>query len=151
MTMTAFLSGACSKELPRVVESPKYDFRNTTMLEIEKIEKTDTATIFSFKAFELMSNIRVSPESYLLANGEKYDLLSAEGITLGEWFRGDRNGEASFRLLFKPLPPKLKDVSFLEGESSEDFKFYNIDLTGERPRSTGRCLPIFLSSPRIPG
>ena len=136
LTMTAFLSGACSKELPRVVESPKYDFRNTTMLEIEKIEKTDTATIFSFKAFELMSNIRVSPESYLLANGEKYDLLSAEGITLGEWFRGDRNGEASFRLLFKPLPPKLKDVSFLEGESSEDFKFYNIDLTGERPEKT---------------
>lgn len=133
LTLAAVLSVACSKELPRVVELPRYDYRNATYLEIEKIEKTDTATIFCFKAFELMSNIRISPESYLFANGEKYDLISAEGIDLGEWFRGDRQGVAAFKLFFKPLPSRLKEVSFLEGESSGDFKFYNIDLTGRRP------------------
>ena len=131
--LAAILSSACSEELPEVVELPRYDYRNATYLEIEKIEKTDTATIFCFKAFELTSNIRISPKSYLFAKRKKYDLISAEGITLGEWFSGDKNGEAAFKLLFKPLPSKLKAVSFLEGEALGDFKFYNIDLTGERP------------------
>ena len=96
----------------------------------------DSATVFYFKAFELMSNIRISPDSYLFAGGEKYDLISAKGITLGEWFRGDRKGNASFELFFEPIPSKLKEISFLEGEAPGDFKFYNIDLTGERPAKT---------------
>ena len=133
LTIAAILSSACSKEHPQVVELPRYDYRNATSLEIEKIEMRDSATVFCFKAFELMSNIRISPDSYLFADGDKYDLISAEGITLGEWFKGDRKGKAEFRLIFEPLPSKLKEVSFLEGEAPGDFKFYNIDLTGVRP------------------
>ena len=136
LALAAVLSGACSKEHPPVVELPRYDYRNATSLEIEKIEMRDSATVFYFKAFELMSNIRISPDSYLLADGEKYPLISADGITLGEWFKGNRQGKTSFKLFFKPLPSKLKEVSFLEGEAPGDFKFYNIDLTGERPAKT---------------
>ena len=136
LALAAVLSDACSKEHPPVVELPRYDYRNATSLEIEKIEMRDSATVFYFKAFELMSNIRISPDSYLLADGEKYPLISADGITLGEWFKGNRQGKTSFKLFFKPLPSKLKEVSFLEGEASGDFKFYNIDLTGERPAKT---------------
>ena len=136
LTIAAVLSGACDKEHLRVVELPRYDYRNATSLEIRKIEMRDSATVFYFKAFELMSNIRISPDSYLFAGGEKYDLISAKGITLGEWFRGDRKGSASFELFFEPIPSKLKEISFLEGEAPGDFKFYNIDLTGERPSKT---------------
>ena len=136
LALAAVLSGACSKEHPPVVELPRYDYRNATSLEIEKIEMRDSATVFYFKAFELMSNIRISPDSYLLADGEKYPLISADGITLGEWFKGNRQGKTSFKLFFKPLPSKLKEVSFLEGEAPGDFKFYNIDLTGKRPAKT---------------
>jgi len=136
LTIAAVLSGACDKEHSRVVELPRYDYRNATSLEIRKIEMRDSATVFYFKAFELMSNIRISPDSYLLADGEKYPLISADGITLGEWFKGNRQGKTSFKLFFKPLPSKLKEVSFLEGEAPGDFKFYNIDLTGERPAKT---------------
>ncbi len=136
LTLAAVLTGACSKEHPPVVELPRYDYRNATSLEIEKIEMRDSATVFYFKAFELMSNIRISPDSYLLADGEKYPLISADGITLGEWFKGNRQGKTSFKLFFKPLPSKLKEVSFLEGEAPGDFKFYNIDLMGKRPAKT---------------
>ena len=38
--LAAILSSACSEELPKVVELPRYDYRNATYLEIEKIEKT---------------------------------------------------------------------------------------------------------------
>ena len=38
LTIAAVLSGACDKEHLRVVELPRYDYRNATSLEIRKIE-----------------------------------------------------------------------------------------------------------------
>ena len=150
LTMTAVLSSACAKELPKVVELPRYDFRNTTTLEIEKIERTDTATIFSFRIFfEMNPWIAISPNSYLCSDGIKYNLLYAEGITLGEHISRTPSGEASFKLCFEPLPSKVKEVSFLEGEFSGDFKIYHIDLTGikEAKRKKSAAVPSHIPSP----
>ena len=150
LTMTAVLYSACAKKLPKVVELPRYDFRNTTTLEIEKIERTDTATIFSFRIFfEMNPWIAISPNSYLCSDGIKYNLLYAEGITLGEHISRTPSGEASFKLCFEPLPSKVKEVSFLEGEFSGDFKIYHIDLTGkkEAKKKNSAAVPSHIPSP----
>ena len=143
---TAFFC-ACSRKLPSVVDYPLYDYRNTTTLEIERVERTDTATILSFKIFfEMYPWITISPDTYLYSDGVKYKLLNAEGITPGEQIKRTPDGEkvnvftvsdlarytTNFKLFFEPIPAKLKAISFLEGESNGDFKIYHIDLTGKK-------------------
>lgn len=146
---TAFFC-ACSGRFPTVVDLPRYDYRNVTTIEIEKIVRTDTATVFTIKAFfESFPWITISPNTHLFSNGVNYKLLFADGITPGERINRTPDGETSFKLFFEPLPPKLKEVSFLEGEQSGDFQIFHIDLTGKKPADKKKlsAMPAHLPAP----
>ena len=81
------LSVVCAQAKERTVTKPPFLVRNTNALEVDKIELTDTATVFFFEAFARLTDwLQISPDSYLVADGKKYPILSAEGIELGEKF-----------------------------------------------------------------
>ena len=124
---------------PAIVEYPHYAWRNSSTIEIEKIERTDTATVFWMKSFFHPNMwIKFVPETCLKADGKTYRLLGSDSFTPGEeWYMpadGPEPGNASFKLFFEPLPSRTKDVSLLEGTAPGAFHFYHIDLTGRAPK-----------------
>ena len=95
--LTILLTAACSGPLPQKVDYPHYAFRNANSQELVSVERTDTATILSFKSF-FRPNwwILVAPEAYLTDGTARYALKGTEGITPGEHLHMDDNGNAEY-------------------------------------------------------
>ncbi|MBR5255522.1 MAG: TlpA family protein disulfide reductase [Bacteroidales bacterium] len=131
--LVAIILAACGGKMPQKVEYPHYAFRNSNTQELVSVEKTDTATILSFKSFYTPHYwIRVAKESFLTDGTKRYALIGTEGITPGEELYMDDSGTAEYKLFFEPIPSKTRDISYIEGENTEGgFHFYHIDLTGE--------------------
>ena len=131
----ALLAAGCTAPLPRRVDYPHYGWRNNETQELVCVERTDTATIFTFKSFFIPGWwIRVSPDTYLEAGGKRYALLHTEGITPGEELTMGEDGTAVYTLFFEPLPARTETVDYIEGEQvAGGFRFYGIDLSGREP------------------
>ena len=134
--VTAFVAVlviACTGKLPQKVDYPHYAFRNANSQELVSVERTDTATILSFKSFfRPQWWIQVAPEAYLTDGKARYALKGTDGITPGVHLHMDDNGNAEYRLFFEPIPDKTKDISYIEAEGVEGaFNFYHIDLSGK--------------------
>ena len=59
-------------------------------------------------------------------NGERYQVRQGVGIELGQEFWMPESGEATFSLIFPPLPPSVKSFDFVEGEGERDFNLFGI-------------------------
>ncbi len=115
----------------RVVEQPAFDAWNSTTMEIDKIVLNDTATVFYIDAYYRPKYwIQVAKETTLRADGKTYPIKAGDGITLSEKFWMPESGEASFRLIFPPLPKGTKTVDFSEGDVEGAYKIWNIRLDG---------------------
>ena len=127
------LLAACAGKMPQKVEYPHYAFRNVNNQELVSVERTDTATILSFKSFFRPHWwIQVAKGAYLTDGTKRYALIGGEGITPGEHLTMGDDGTAEYKLLFEPIPAKVRDISYIEDEEIEGaFNFYHIDLSGE--------------------
>ena len=127
----AILSGCTNNR--GVIEHPAFIAKSAYGLEIEKIELSDTATILYFKAFFNPGNwIKPDPNGFLKDNkGNKYNLLSAEGISLEENFIMPESGETEFSLIFQPVASNAVYVDFSEGDYSNAWNIWGIQLTNQ--------------------
>ena len=129
-----FALPACtSQPETKTVELPPATFANTRALEIAKVTLTDSVTELDIEAFYRPHNwIRIAAESYLFANGKKYMIQRGEGIDLDSLFWMPESGEASFTLLFEPLPINTKTFDFIESDCEDCFKIYGVDLVNKQ-------------------
>lgn len=117
----------------RTIESPVYGAKSssTPMLKIEKIEITDTLTRL------YMSNsdaFRISPESYIVANGQKLKVLSADSIDIySKEYIKPRKGEKTTRFIlnFHDVDSTIQTIDFIEGENIAEYKIWNIALNDD--------------------
>lgn len=119
----------------RVIEQPPFVVRNTTSIEVSKVEMSDTATVLHIYAKYRPKNwIQIAPESYLQDNnGETYQLRSGIGITPGKEFWMPESGEAEFQLVFPPLAANATSIDFTEGEKVENgFSIWGIQLKSKK-------------------
>ena len=118
-----------------VVEHPAFIARNTDALEIDKVERRDTATVLYIKAFYTPNNwIMIDPNSFLTDNlGKQYTIRSAEGIVLGEEFYMPDSGETEFTMTFPPVASNAVFVDFSEGDFNGAWKIWGIQLTHQPP------------------
>ena len=132
---------ACGSS-PRTVENPLIETANTMVLDVSRVELTDTATIVKVDAyFNPHMWIKIASDTYLRADGKKYALTGAEGITPDSLFWMPESGEASFRLTFQPLPLRTKSFDFIESDCEDCFKLFGIDLTGKKAYDAPRNIP----------
>jgi len=115
------------------VERPAVMARNTTALEINKIELSDTATVLYIKAFYPAGQwIKIDPKSFLTDNQGKQDTIqSADGIELGKEFYMPASGETEFKMTFPAVTPNATSVDFSEGDYKGAFKLWGIQLTNK--------------------
>lgn len=116
----------------RVVERPPFKARNTATLEINKIVMTDTATVFFVDAFFRPRNwIRIDEATYLNVGDTKLPIKYGDGIELSKEFWMPDSGEASFKLIFPPLPKGTKSIDFIESDCEDCFKIWGIQVDGK--------------------
>ena len=131
-TAAVWLATACTQR-DKCVENPLIEASNTMTLDISKVELSDTATVLYTDAyFRPHYWIKISSESYLLADGKKYALTGTQGIEADSLFWMPETGEASFQLTFEPLPGNTKSFDFIESDCEDCFKLFGIDLTGKK-------------------
>jgi thiol-disulfide isomerase/thioredoxin len=122
----------CTEERPAVIERPAFEVWNSSTLEIDKIEVTDSSTVLYCKAYYAPQQwIRISRESYIRESGtdEKLIATGSVGITLGEEFYMPDSGETYFKLTFPPIRKNVTRIDFIESDCSDCFKTWGIRLS----------------------
>ena len=137
---SALLSGCCNKE--RTIEFPAVDAPNTTSAIIEKVELTDSVTNVHVRGYHRPKWwIRIVPETYLMADGKKYEIIGSEGIELGSKLHMPADGDSLFTLKFAPLPLRTKSFDLVEGDEEGSWRFVGIDLTDKPSTPYKKGLP----------
>ena len=130
------LLGVAANANEKVIELPPSVFSNTRTVEISKVTLSDTATVLDIEAFYRPGWwIKIVSESYLLTDGKKYTIRSGQGINLDSLFWMPQSGEASFKLVFEPLPVNTSAFDFIESDCDNCFKIYGVDLKNKRLKS----------------
>lgn len=132
--LIAFLTFACGAMLAqKTVELPPVAFANTRSVEISKVTLSEQETVLHIEAFFTPGFwIKITSESYLNVDNTHYMIKRGEGIELDSLFWMPASGEASFKLVFEPLPKSTKTFDFIEGDCEGCFKLYGIDLQHKR-------------------
>ena len=122
---------SCSPKRPDVVERPVFEVWNSTTLEIDKIELTDSSTVIHFDAFFRPKWwIKIASDTYIRESGseERFLITHAEGLELDKEFFMPESGETSFKLFFPPLPEGITKIDFIESDCKDCFKIWGIHL-----------------------
>ena len=121
----------CTQKRPSVIERPLFDVRNTSMIEIDKIEMSDSATILHIDAFSMAGSwIAIAGNTYIRESGsdEKLMITRTEGIDMNERMIIPESGTASFQLFFPPLNPHVTKIDYLEDIEQGGWKIMGINL-----------------------
>ena len=105
----------------RIVDYPLIDGANTDNLAVERVEASDTATILHCRGFNRPHFwIRLAKKTTLLADGQRFALIGAEGIEPGEMLWMPDSGDSCFTLKFEPLPKGVKKFDAILGQPGCD-------------------------------
>lgn len=140
--VTALAMGLCLCMVAgkRIVNYPFISYTNTNIIDISRVELSDTATIVTFDAtFRPKKSIKLSPDAALETNGKEYALKSSRNIVPGEKLYIPESGKASFTLIFDPLPLTTYKFDFKAGNSKGDWILADVLLN--RDSSSPRPLP----------
>ena len=127
----------CTQQPPRgTIETPLYEVRNTNVIEVSRIDLTDSTTVMHFEArftphwwIKRVSSTFIADE-----NGNKYPVVSADGIELDKEFYMPASGEAQFSLTFPPMPAGVNSIDLIEGYEQGAFRIWGIRLDGKLPK-----------------
>ena len=132
---------ACTPK-PKCIDFPTLEAANINTVIIEKVSLTDSLTSLHIRAYHLPKWwITVSDKTELIADNQRYNIVDAEGITLGEKLHMPEDGDSLFVLHFEPLPLSTKKFDLSEGTERGDWNLYGIDLTGKSSSPYKRGLP----------
>ena len=120
----------CEQKRPAVIERPVFDISNTTNIEIDKIEMSDSATVFYIDAFMFNTWISINKNTYIRESGsdEKLMITGSEGINIGERTNMPESGTVSFKLFFPPLKPEVTKIDYIEDCTTGCWKIWGIQL-----------------------
>lgn len=119
----------------KVYHNPTITSRGDNNLQILSVSISPDATTIEFSDNNSMSNggyyqwFSISPDAYILVNGTKYKLRSADGIALSPsvTYFSYANETKTFRLTFPPIPASTSSFDFVESQDSQ-WKLHGIKL-----------------------
>lgn len=102
-------------------------------IDVTRVELEDSVTnvFLTLHQRSDYGQFRFCKETYLLAGGKRYPLVSVEGIELDSWCHTE-DGKCEMVFHFQPLPRETKVFDFLEGDGEGAFKVCGIRPVEER-------------------
>ncbi len=137
----AMLLGACTRD-NKVIDFPLVGASNTTSIVFERVELTDTATVLTVRGFSRPNDwIRVPSYTHLVDQGIEYRLLGGRDVEIDKELYMPEDGDSCFTLLFEPLPKGCISFDYIESDAKNDWRIFDIDLTGKRDANRPADLP----------
>jgi len=118
------------------IHFPRFKYANSRSLQLEKIERSDTATILHFfiQLSGKNSSMTIDTASYLDPNNgtPKIYMKGTRGMAVrcGEKWEVKDSTPIRFALIYPPLPKDLKKMHFIENAKST-WKIFDIELQEE--------------------
>lgn len=129
--LAAIAAFAACKQEDVKVDNPPYVASNTNTIDIARVEINDSATVIDVDAkYRPNYWIKIASGTTLEADGKEYKLVGAEGIEPDSLFWMPESGEASFKLVFEPMPKSTKAFDFVEGDAEGAFRIWGVDVSG---------------------
>ena len=139
--LSIFSIVACTPK-EKSVDDPYFESTTTTSMDIRKVEMNDSATVVSVDVYQIPKFwISFTSKMHLLADGKKYAIRKVEGAEIDQYFWMPASGEASFKVVFEPLPMRTESFDFIEGSAPTDWNVYGIDLTGTKKFESVKGVP----------
>ena len=129
------------------VDYPLIETFNMQTFDIACVELADTATVLTVSVdarFAYHNRICIGSGSYIQADGIKYRLTGAKGITPDSLFNLPESGNATFTFLIEPLPEDTESFDFIGLSHEGDIRLYGIDLTGKQSFDVPEGVPAGL-------
>lgn len=103
---------------PNVVSYPKFysSNANPNKIVISKISRTTNETIIEFVAYNSDTWFTISPSTYIEFDMQKFKVISADNIKLGEMNDITKYRAWEFRLHFPAIPSNVDYINISEGE-----------------------------------
>ena len=116
----------------KIIDLPFIGDSNSSTVDIDRVELTDTATILTMHGYYRPHNwIKLSPESELQADGKSYKLIGSKGMVPDKELWMPESGDSVFTMIFEPLPFSTESFDFTEGDGAVAFSLWDVDLTGK--------------------
>lgn len=117
-----------------VVNNPSISSTTASRTRITKVIANKYETIIEFSGNNNSMTgyytwVTISPQSYIMANGQRYTLTRAEGIgiTPKKTYFNSANTDYTFKLYFPAIPLNVSFFDFIESTESE-WKFYGVRI-----------------------
>ena len=116
------------------ITDPSVRSATSSTTRIKNVTITDTETIIEFignnnSMTGYYTWITISPDSYIVVNGQRYRMKSADGIGVdpAKTYFNAPNTNYSFTLHFPAIPKTATSLDFIESDE-RDWKFYGVRL-----------------------
>ena len=141
LVTAVIMMAACSPK-SKTVNFPIVEASTTNSIIIEKAELTDSVTRLHIRGYHRPGWwIKVAPETHLMADGVRYDMIGAEGVVIDKKLAMPEDGDSLFVLKFAPMPINTKSFDFIEGHEDTAWRLHDIDLTGKPADAYKKGLP----------
>ncbi len=130
-----------SKE--RVIDYPVIGSSNTDLMEIYRIETTDTTLVLHAEVYNRPNNwIRLSSLAYITGEttGKTYRLKGSPDFEFDKEVYMPDSWNKKVTMIFEPIDDSEEVISFYEGNNEGDFHFKDICLTPSEKKSKITCV-----------
>jgi thiol-disulfide isomerase/thioredoxin len=136
----------------KVITNPAYEFSNSGISHVSKIELTKTETrVYVHEIFLPHWWVRFSDKSYIedCATGKKYQIVDMKGGKFGEKIFMPDSGDSTFVLIFPPLEKSVKKINYADADDdgAESAIIYGISLNPkekQKPKETPKDLQTWI-------
>ena len=143
LTIVALLCivGSLAKGKEVVWEKPTTEYGNiygdgffNTAIDVNRIELKETEPTVSITVSTRSDyySFQFASGTYILADGKRYALVSADGIELDKFVKTNADNKRDIVFHFQPMPLDTKVFDFIEGDFGGAFKICGIRSAEER-------------------
>lgn len=126
----------------RTINNPSFTVSSTYTFQIEKVDINKESTVLHCVSYNHPGWwFKIASSSYLLVDGKKIKVNSAEGIKMDTNITVDSTRQCRYSLIFPAISAKTNSIDFLEGDFDGAFQVFGINLKNKKLLYDSKAIP----------
>ncbi len=126
----------------RTINNPSFTVSSTYTFQIEKVDINKESTVLHCVSCNHPGWwFKIASSCYLLADGKKIKVNSAEGIKMDTNITVDSTRQCRYSLIFPAISAKTNSIDFLEGDFDGAFQVFGINLKNKKLLYDSSAIP----------